>query len=149
MDADELNNKIFDAFKLVVRPKTIVSGSSLEASYVYDYFHDKKNTEIDELFREYKYDASALIHFLSGDAFVYYLPGFMSLLLYKYEDTDVFFDAFISKLINRDSYWFSLLNKEQRLVVGLFLMFILEKYKDDFFDDEIKDIADAIAEFAR
>ena len=90
MDADELNNKIYDSFKWIARPKTMVSGNSLEASYVYDYFHDRKNTEIGELFREYNYDASALIHFLSGEAFVYYLPGFMSLLLYKHEYADVF-----------------------------------------------------------
>jgi len=149
VDKNDLSNIIYNAFKWVSRPKAIVRGNSIEDSYVYDYFHNKKNTEIDDLFNEYKYDVSAIIHFLTSDAFIYYLPAFMSLLLYKYEHADVFFDAFIYKLIGKDGCWFSLLNKEQRNAVGLFLRFVLEKHRDEFFDDEVKRIEEAIIKFAK
>ena len=67
---------------------------------------------------------------------MYYLPGFMTVILNCYEEIDVFTEGMIYKLCDEDSVlskgWILLLNDQQKNTVSQFIKYILENHQDDF-----------------
>ena len=60
--------------------------------------------EIGDLFSQYNIDASSCILFLTDKAFLYYLPGFIALVLNSYGEADLFTDTLIHKLPSEKNY---------------------------------------------
>jgi hypothetical protein len=102
--ATEVIRDIWDAFKDVPRPqKSEILDSkdlNIESIRILEFLNGKlsKNLSWDNL-REYPYDASAILTFLSPIAFRYFIPSFLIMCIANAEEIDVIFNSAIYRLM--------------------------------------------------
>lgn len=74
----------------------------LESQYVDEFLYrlDWRDLTLDSLVNSYKGDFTALHNFLTDQAFRYYLPAFLVIILESYEESDLLADNIVSVLAN-------------------------------------------------
>lgn len=79
----------------------LVESNSLEAIQVRDFFAGKSWWQIDlaSLQKDYVGDGSACLTFMSGQAFVYYLPSWLTIACGQFLQADAISSGLFSKLI--------------------------------------------------
>lgn len=141
MDNLDLIRKIENAFPLMPLPKVLAGERTPyydEYSYVEDFFLDRKWNafSMKDLWEVYEGDPSAIPSFMSDEALIYYLPGFLLITITDYEEADLLVDSVVNALtvngncrLNRLNQGF---NSQQANAVSSFLAYMSEEHSRDF-----------------
>ena len=154
MNSEELLSQIEKAFGDLSKPEkneiaSDTSGYHLECNQVAEYFAGKAWREITAqlLWSEYIGDGSACLSFMSPQAFVYYLPTYMTIAINEYEHADVIADSAIYALTpekeeDLKDWWkerISVLNSKQIICIISFTKYMLENHEDDYLEDSLNE----------
>ncbi|MDR5884069.1 DUF6714 family protein [Caballeronia sp. LZ032] len=80
--------------------KPITNRSSIESRAVDDFFRGRKRfaTSLKELREDYECDESACLNFMEAEAFAFFLPLFMKLVICDYRESENIPDSLVYKL---------------------------------------------------
>lgn len=141
MEKLELIRKIENAFPLMPLPKVLAGERTQyydEYSYVEDFFLDRQWNafSMKNLWEVYEGDPSAIPSFMSDEALIYYLPGFLLIIITDYEEVDLLVNSVINTLTVNGNCRLNTINpgfnKRQANAIASFLTYISEEYAGDF-----------------
>jgi hypothetical protein len=122
------------------------SGRHAECNQVKEFFRGRSYKDVTlAAFQDYCGDPSACLCFMRAEAYRYYLPAYMLISIFEYNDADVIVDSLINSLTAPEPHEaeaherfharMDQFTSSQRMVVRTFLERILDQHPVDYGED--------------